>query len=94
MAVPASVGVASAAPFDAVVGTTCTYDQVVAALNAQEPAVAQEFAASPFAQGMLRNFLLSGPVERQNTVNQLQGSPAVQQYFGSITYIAGICNNY
>ncbi|BDY33300.1 low molecular weight T-cell antigen TB8.4 [Mycolicibacterium mageritense DSM 44476 = CIP 104973] len=94
VAIPASAGVAAAAPFDAVVNTTCTYEQVIAALNAQQPALAQEFNASPFAQGALRSFLASGPVERQQTVNQLQGNPMAQQYFGPISSIAGSCNNY
>ncbi|MUL83401.1 MULTISPECIES: hemophore-related protein [unclassified Mycolicibacterium] len=90
-----SAGVASAQPdFSAVVNTTCSYEQVMAALNAQRPDLAQEFNASPFAQGALRNFLASGPVERQQTVAQLQGSPMAQQYFGPINLIAGSCNRY
>jgi len=94
VAIPASAGVAAAAPFDAVVNTTCTYDQVIAALNAQQPALAQEFNASPFAQGALRSFLASPAAQRQKTVTQLQASPEAAQYFGPITAIAGSCNNY
>ncbi|KWX24405.1 hypothetical protein AFM11_10600 [Mycolicibacterium wolinskyi] len=94
-ALPFSVGVASAEPdFGAVVNTTCTYEQVMAALNSQEPALAQQFNASPFAQSALRSFLASGPAERQRTVTQLQGSPMAAQYFGPIQSIAGSCNNY
>ncbi|OBC01055.1 hypothetical protein A5784_02240 [Mycobacterium sp. 852013-50091_SCH5140682] len=94
VAIPASLGVAAAAPYDAVVNTTCTYDQVLAALNAQRPDLAQEFNASPFAQGALRSFLSSPPAQRQQTVTQLQASPAAAQYFGAITSIASSCNNY
>jgi hemophore-related protein len=95
LSVPLSVGVASAVPdFGPVINTTCTYEQVIAALNAQQPALAQEFNTSPFAQGALRSFLASPPVERQQTVAQLKGSPAAAQYFGPITSIAGSCNNY
>ncbi|OMC31908.1 hypothetical protein A5740_13805 [Mycobacterium sp. GA-1841] len=95
MAFPLSTGVASAQPdFSAVVNTTCSYDQVMAALNAQRPDLAQQFNTSPFAQGALRNFLASGPAERQQTVAQLQASPAAQQYFGPINMIANSCNNY
>ncbi|MBU9765940.1 hemophore-related protein [Mycobacterium sp. TNTM28] len=91
----AGAGVASAQPdFTAVVNTTCNYDQVMAALNAQRPDLAQQFNASPFAQGALRNFLASGPAERQQTVNQIQASPAAAQYFGPINMIASSCNNY
>lgn len=95
LSVPLSVGVASAAPdFGPVINTTCTYDQVIAALNAQQPALAEEFNTSPFAQGALRNFLASPPADRQQTVAQLQGSPAASQYFGPISSIAGSCSNY
>ncbi|CRZ13323.1 hemophore-related protein [Mycolicibacterium neworleansense] len=95
VAVPLSAGVASAQPdFSGVVNTTCTYEQVIAALNAQRPDLAEQFNTSPFAQGALRNFLASGPVERQQTVTQLQGSPMAAQYFGPINSIARTCNNY
>jgi hemophore-related protein len=94
VALPASVGVANAAPFDAVVNTTCTYDQVVAALDAQQPAAAQDFNTSPVVQAIVRNFLASGPVERRQTVDQLQANPMAQQYLGTINSIAGTCNNY
>nr|WP_235683134.1 hemophore-related protein [Mycolicibacterium alvei] len=95
LSVPVSAGVASAQPdFSAVINTTCSYEQVMGALNAQRPDLAQEFNSSPFAQGALRNFLASGPAQRQQTVAQLQASPAAAQYFGPINSIAGSCNNY
>lgn len=95
LAVPLSVGVASAQPdFSPVIYTTCNYDQVMAALNAQRPDLAQELNTSPFAQGTLRNFLAAPPNERQQTVAQLQNSPMAAEYFGPITAIAGSCNNY
>ncbi|MGV0745932.1 hemophore-related protein [Mycolicibacterium sp. XJ870] len=95
LSVPLTVGVAAAQPdYGPVINTTCSYEQVMAALNAQQPALAQEFNASPFAQSALRSFLASGPAERQRTVTQLQGSPMASQYFGQIQSIAGSCNNY
>ena len=95
LSLPLVTGVASAQPdFSGVVNTTCSYEQVMAALNAQRPDLAQQFDASPFAQGALRNFLASGPAARQQTVTQLQSSPAAAQYFGPINSIASSCNNY
>jgi len=95
LSVPLVTGVASAQPdFSGVVNTTCNYEQVMAALNAQRPDLAQQFNASPFAQGALRNFLASGPAQRQQTVVQLQGSQAAAQYFGPINSIASSCGNY
>ncbi|MDF1897577.1 hemophore-related protein [Mycolicibacterium smegmatis] len=94
-ALPLSAGIASAQPdFSAVVNTTCSYEQVMAALNAQQPDLAAQFNTSPMAQGMLRNFLAAAPAERQQTVNQLQTNPMAQQYFGTISSIASSCSRY
>ena len=58
-----ATGVASADPdLGPLVNTTCTYPQAMAALNAQSPAAAQEFSASPTAQAWLRTFL-GAPVD-------------------------------
>jgi hemophore-related protein len=95
LSVPLVTGVASAQPdFSAVVNTRCSYEQVMAALNAQRPDLAQQFNQSPFAQGALRNFLASGPAERQQTVVQLQSNPMAAEYFGPINMIAGSCSRY
>jgi hemophore-related protein len=90
-----SAGVASAQPdLSPVVNTTCSYGQVMAALNDQRPDLAQQFNTSPTAQSMVRGFLSSPPAQRQRTVNSLQGSPLAQAYLDPIVQIAGSCNNY
>ncbi len=95
LSVPMSVGIASAQPdLGPVVNTTCTYDQVWAAMNAEQPDLAARFNAQPMALGMLRIFLNSGPAERQNTVNQIAADPSVQSYLGATTQLAGSCKNY
>src|SRR5581483_11825013 len=81
LSLTAGAGLASAQPDDPVVNTTCTYPQVVSALNAQDPAAAAQFNASP-------------PAQRQQMIQQLQASPGGQQYLGTIEQIAQICNNY
>ncbi len=89
------VGIASAQPdLGPLINTTCTYSQVVAALNAQSPDLAQEFSARPLAQSTLRSFLASSVDQRQQMVQALQGTPAAQQFGGSILQIANTCNNY
>ena len=61
----AGAGIASADPdLGPAINTTCSYPQVVAALNAQSPAAAAKFNNSPMAQGWLRNFLASPPDQR------------------------------
>ena len=94
LAFAAASGVASADPMDAVINTTCTYPQVMAALNATNPAAAAKFNNSPMAQGWLNSFLAAGPAERQAKVNELQSYPGAAKYVGVVQQVATVCNNY
>ena len=89
------VAVASADPdLGPLIDTTCTYPQAVAALNAQAPGPAQDFAASPPAQAWLRSFLASPRDQRQRMAQQLQSFGGVQQYVGVVQQVVGSCNSY
>ena len=91
----AGAGIASADPaMDAAINTTCSYPQVVGALNAQSPAAAAKFNQSPMAQGWLRNFLASPPPQRAQMAQQAAGYPGAAQYIGLIGQIATTCNNF
>jgi hemophore-related protein len=90
----AAAGIASADPMDPIVNTTCSYPQVMAALNAQDPAAAAAFNSSPIAQSSLRQFLSSPPSRRQAMAEQIASAPAAQQYFGLIQQVAATCNNF
>ena len=91
----AGAGIASADPaMDAAINTTCSYPQVVAALNAQSPAAAAKFNSSPMAQGWLRSFLASPPPQRAQMAQQAEGMPGAAQYIALIDQIATSCNNY
>jgi len=88
-------GAASADPdLGPIVNTTCSYPQVMAALNAQDPAAAAQFNASPFAQSALRQFLAAPPSQRMTMAQQAEGSPRAQQYFGLVQSVAATCNNF
>ena len=88
------VGVASADPdLGPILNTTCSYPQVVAALDAQSPEIAGQLAADSAAQGMLNAFLASPVVMRQRLVQQVQGS-VPPQYVEPIVQTAYTCNNY
>jgi hemophore-related protein len=94
-----SAEVASADPdLDPVINTTCSYSQVVSALNAQNPAAAAGLSASPSAQAVLRGFLASSPDQREQIVQELRGKPGSQPYFqeytGAVLQVANTCNNY
>jgi hemophore-related protein len=92
-------GVASADPdLGPVINTTCSYSQVVSALNVQNPAAAAGLNASPSAQAALRGFLASTPDQREQIVQELESKPGsqqyVQQYTGPVLQVANTCNNF
>jgi hemophore-related protein len=89
------VGVAFADPdTSSLANTTCSYSQVVAALNVQSPDLANQLNASPMAQSALQRFLTSPPDVRQQTVQQMQNTRWGRQYTGALLQIANTCNNY
>jgi hemophore-related protein len=87
--------VASADPdLGPIVNTTCTYPQVMAALNAQNPAAAAEFNSSPIAQAYLHQFLASPPSQRLTMAQELADDPEAQEQLGLIQQVAAACNKY
>jgi hemophore-related protein len=93
-ALTAGSGIASADPLDPVINTTCNYGQVMAALNATDPAAAAQLTASPVATSYLRNFLASPPPQRLQMARQIQAMPQAAPYFNDVLSVAGSCNNY
>jgi hemophore-related protein len=95
LSLTAGVGVASAEPdVSPIINTTCSYSQVVAALNAQAPDLANQLSASPMAQSTLSRFLASPPDQRQQTVQQMQSTRWGQRYTGALMQVANTCDNY
>jgi hemophore-related protein len=93
LALIAGSGIASAAP-DPIVNTTCTYPQVIAALNAQSPDAANQFTSNGMATGWLQTFLGAPPDQRQQLYSQAQAVPQFQQNRGLINQVARTCNNF
>ncbi len=91
VALSAATGVASADP---IIDTTCNYGQVMAALNATDPATAAQLNQSPVAQNYLRQFLASPPPQRQQMAQQIRSMPQAQHFVGTIEQVANVCNNY
>jgi hemophore-related protein len=91
LSLTAGTGVANADP---IIDTTCSYGQVMAALNTENPALAQKFSKNPIAGAMLSNFLASPPAERVQLAQDFQGTSWGQKYFGAMASIANSCNNY
>ena len=89
------LGAASADPdLGPIVNTTCNYSQVVAALNAQNPAAAGNLNSSPIAQSYLRQFLAAPPSQRQAMAQQAMSTPGAAQQFGLVQQVAATCNNF
>jgi hemophore-related protein len=91
VALSAATGVASADP---IIDTTCNYGQVMAALNATDPATAAQLNESPVAQSYLRQFLAATPPKRVQMAQQIRAMPQAAQFMGTIEQVAGVCNNY
>ena len=95
LSLTAGLGVAFADPdMGPIVNTTCNYSQVMAALNAQDPAAAAKFNSSPIAQGYLRQFLAAPPSQRQAMAQQAMSTPGAAQQFGLVEQLAATCNNF
>ena len=95
LALTAGVGIASAQPdLGPIVNTTCSYPQVMSALNAQDPAMAAQFSASPMSTSGLQQFLASPPAQRQQMAQMIAGQPGTQQYFGLIQQVFNVCGDY
>ncbi|MFL6086831.1 MAG: hemophore-related protein [Mycobacterium sp.] len=95
MALVAGAGVASATPdLGPAVSTTCSYPQLVSALNAQDPQAGAAFEQSPQLKAGLQVFLASGPVQRQRMATNIATAPAFAPYIGSIEQAFNTCNNF
>jgi hemophore-related protein len=94
LALSAGAGLASAAPEDAIINSTCSYPQVVAALNAQDPNLGSQLQTTPAAQAWLQSLVAAAPAQRQVMVNQAKSWPGIQEYTGVISAVANTCNNF
>jgi len=90
-----SSGITAAQPdVTPVVTTTCSYDQVIAALNDHSPGSAAEFTGNPVAVGWLHQFLGAPVDQRRQMLQQVQSIPAAAPYTGLVLQVANSCNNY
>ena len=88
-------GIASAQPdVAAVVNTTCSYPQILGALNAQSPASANELTSNPVAVAWIQNFLASPPDQRRQQIQQVQSIPAAEPYTRLVIQVINTCNNF
>lgn len=95
LSLSAGAGIASAAPnLDSMVNTTCSYPQVLAAIDAQDSPAAAEFRGSPQSLGMLQQYLGMPPAQRRQMVDLMAGHPANAPYLGLVEQVFNTCNNF
>jgi hemophore-related protein len=95
LALTTGAGVATAEPnVDPIINSTCSYPQVMAALNAQSPELAGQLSESPAAVAWLQQLIAAPPDGRREMVAQAQSVPAVQQYTPVIVEVANTCNRF
>jgi hemophore-related protein len=95
VAVTAGAGIASAQPYvDTMVNSPCTYDQAIAAVNAENPTAAQYLMQSPPNLEFIRVFLSSDKDTRLSLLNQIKGNPGIDQALPVFTQMMSSCVNY
>ena len=88
-------GIASAQPdLSPIINSTCNYSQVMAALNAESPDMAEQVAASPVMVAGLQELISATPEGRTQMVSEWQNSAAVQPYIPLISRVVGTCARY
>ena len=94
LSLSAGAGVASAEPdMGPILNTTCTYPQVMAALDDQSPDLAEQFNAQPAAKSMLSAFLTSPLPVRQQLAQQARAILG-PEYTDTIVATANTCDEY
>lgn len=95
LSLTAGFGIAAAGPdLGPIINTTCSYPQVMSALDAESPEAAAELNKSPAVQTVIRSFLDAPPEQRQQIADEMQGNPGAQKYVGLIEQVADTCGNY
>ncbi|OMC46820.1 hypothetical protein A5745_00260 [Mycobacterium sp. IS-2888] len=95
LALSLTAGVASADPdLGSAVNTTCNYQQVAAALNAQDPQYVSMLNSSPQMQAGLRRFLAAAPAERQRLAQLTVSNPDNQPLIPILKTAFDTCNNF
>jgi hemophore-related protein len=95
LSLTAGIGLASADPdYGPMVNTTCTYEQAMAAVHAENPTAAQYLDKSPPNLQFIRVFTSSTPDQRVNLLNQIKNYPGANQALPVFQQMLTSCNNY
>jgi hemophore-related protein len=95
LSLTAGAAVASADPdLGPMVNSTCSYPQVVSAINAGDPGFADAFNSAPENSAALRQFLAAPPSQRMQMAQQIANAPGAAQNYPFILQAFNTCHNY
>jgi hemophore-related protein len=90
-----AAGVASGAPdYGPMLDTTCSYDQAMRAVHAENPAAARYLDQSPPNQQFLQQYLAAPPDQRVNMLHAIEQSQGAQQALPIFGQMMTDCKNY
>jgi hemophore-related protein len=95
LSLAAGAGVASADPvYGPMTDTTCTSDQALAALHAENPQAEAYLNKYPANIEFIRVFANSSPEKRVDLLNQVKNNPGADMAFPVFQQMFTTCNNY
>ncbi|MCB0935898.1 MAG: hemophore-related protein [Mycobacterium sp.] len=95
LALTAGAGFASAQPdIGPMVNTTCTFDQAMKAVHAENPMAASYLDASPPNLQFLRQFMASTPDQRVSMLNAVKNNPGADEALPVFTQMMTSCVKY
>ena len=95
LASTAAAGVASAAPdYGPMIHTTCSYDQAMRAVHAENPMAARYLDQSPPNQQFLQQYLASTPDQRVNLLHSIEHNQGAAQALPIFQQMMTDCVNY
>ncbi|PBA30767.1 hemophore-related protein [Mycobacterium intracellulare] len=95
LASTAGAGVASAEPdIGPMVNTTCSYDQAMRAVHAENPMAAQYLDQSPPNQQFLQQFMAAPRDKRVDMLKAIQHNPGIDQAYPIFKQMMTDCVNY
>lgn len=95
LSLSAGAGLANADPvYGAMTETTCTYDQAIAAVHAENPMAASYLDKSPPNLQFLRVYVSSTPAERVSLLDQIKNNPGIDEALPVFRQMLTSCSKY
>ncbi|WP_094288546.1 hemophore-related protein [Mycobacterium lehmannii] len=95
LALSAGAGSATADPdYGPMINTTCTYEQAIASVHAENPMAAEYLDASPPNLQFLQMYMAASPDERVDLLNRIKNNPGIDQALPVFQQMMTNCVNY